>query len=84
MKWFGIIIQATSFEFGDRASMFSTISQSKYRSAPSFDKTVINSQRFDMMWSHVQWRYQPDVRGEVTIYEAHQWKIVEDFVTYFN
>ena len=53
IKWLGIIILATRFEFGDRASLWSTVSKSKYRSAPDFDKTGMNRHRFDMLWRHV-------------------------------
>ena len=60
IKWFGIIILATCFEFGDRASLWSNVSQIKYRtapafgrSAPAFGKTVMNRHRFDMLWRHV-------------------------------
>ena len=44
----------------------------------------MNRHRFDILWRHVRWSHQPDVRGEGTIHEAHRWKIVEDFVTNFN
>ena len=44
MKWFGIIILATRIEFGDRASLWSTVSQSEYISAPDFGNTGMNRQ----------------------------------------
>ena len=53
IKWFGIIILATRFEFGDRESLCYTVSQSKYRSAPDFGKNGMNRHRFDMLWRHV-------------------------------
>ena len=84
IKWFGIIILATRFEFGNRASLWSIVSQLKYSSVPSFGKTSINRHRFDMLWRHVRWSHNPDVQGEGTIHEAHQWKLVEDFVTHIN
>ena len=84
IKWFGILILATCFEFGDRDSLWSTFSQSKYRSAPDFGKTSMNRHHFNMLWGHVLWVHQPDVQGDGTIHEAHRWKLVEDFVTHFN
>ena len=84
IKYFGIIILATYFEFGDRASMWSTISQSKYRSDPDFGKTCMNRHRFDILWRHVRWIYQTDVQDEGTSREDHRWEIVEYFVTNFN
>ena len=49
IKWFGVIILDTRFEFGDRAILWSTVSQSKYRYAPDFGNTVMNRQRLDIL-----------------------------------
>ena len=84
IKWFGIIILATCFEFGDRASLWSTVSKSKYRYAPAFGKTGMNRHRFNMLWTNVQWIHHTDIRDEGTGHESHLWKLVEDFVTIFN
>ena len=84
IRWFGITILATCFIFGDRAILWSTVSQSKYRSDSTFVKTVMNRHHLNMMWRPVRWIHQPDVRGEGTSHEAHQWKLVEDFITHFN
>ena len=84
IKCFGIIILATRFELGDRDSLWSTVSQLNYRSAPAFVETIINTRRFDMLWRHVSWRHHPDVQDGGIIHEAHQWKLVEDFFTHFN
>ena len=83
IKWFGIIILAKRFEFVDRARLWSTVSQSKYRSAPDFGNAGMNRHHFDMLWRHVRWSHQPDVRGEGKSHESHQWKLVEDIKTNF-
>ena len=44
----------------------------------------MNRHRFDILLRHVRWIHQPDVQGESTSHEAHQCKLVEDFVTHFN
>ena len=77
IKWFGIIILATRLEFGDRSQLWSTVSQSKYRSAPAFGNTGMNRHRFDMLWRHVRWIHHPDVQVEGNIHEAIRWKLVE-------
>ena len=77
IKWFGIIILATLFEFGDRASMWSTLSQPKYRYAPGFGKNGINRHRFNMMWRHIRWIHQLDVQDDGTSHGVHRWKLVE-------
>ena len=84
IKWFGIIILATHFKFGDRSRLWYTVSQSKYRSAPDFGSTSMNRHHLGILWRHVRWIHQSYVRGEGTIHEAHWWKLVEDFVTHFN
>ena len=76
IKWFGIIILVTRFEFGDRASLCSNVSQSKYRSDPVFGKTDMSRHRFDMMWRHVLWIHNPDVQDEGMSHEAHRWKTI--------
>ena len=84
IKWFGIMILATYFGFGDRASLWSTVSQSTYRSAHNFGKTSMNMHCLDMLQRHVRWIHQPDVRDEGTIHETHWQKLVEYFVIKFN
>ena len=44
----------------------------------------MNRNRFDILWRHVRWSHQPDVRGEGMSHEAHRWKFFQDFVTHFN
>ena len=73
IKSFWIIILAKRFEFVDRASLLSTVSQSKYRSTPDFGKYGMNRHRFYMPWRHVKWSPKPDVRGEIIRHEAHWW-----------
>ena len=84
IKQIGIIILATRLESGDRVSLWSIVSQSKYRSAPAFGKTGMNIHRFDVMWRNVRWIHRHDLQDEGTSDEAHWRKRVEDFVTHFN
>ena len=77
IKCFGVITLTTSLEFGDRASLWYNVSQSKYRSAPDFVKTGTNRHRFYMMWRYVRWSHQLDVQDEGTSHEDHWWKLIE-------
>ena len=52
--------------------------------SPAFGKNSMIIHRFGMLWRHVRWSQNQDVRYEGTSYEAHQWKLVEDFSTNFN
>ena len=44
----------------------------------------MNRHQLDILWRHIRWSHQLDVRGESTRHEAHRWKLVEYFVTHFN
>ena len=46
IKWFGIIILAKRFEFGDRDSLCSDISKTTYSYAPGFGKTGMSRHLF--------------------------------------
>jgi hypothetical protein len=84
LKFFGILILATRFEFGSRRSLWSTTAVSKYVPAPSFGKTGMSRNQFDDIWSCVVWSLQPDSRPEDMSHEAYRWKLVDDFVDNFN
>ena len=47
LKFFGILIQMTSFEFTSRASLWSSVAPMKYRPAPHFGLTGMSKHRFD-------------------------------------
>ena len=61
IKWFGVIILAARFEFCHRAGLWSTVSQSKYRPAPTFGKNGMSRHRFDMLCRNFRWSHHPDV-----------------------
>ena len=84
IKCFGNIILATRLDFRKRSSLWSTVSQSKYRSSPDFGKTSMNRHSLDIQWSHVRWSHHTYVQGEDTIHESHWWKLGEDCVAHFN
>ena len=84
IKLFGIIILAIRFEFGDRASMWYTFSQSNYRPDPDSGNINMNRPRFDVLYRHVQWSHQTGVQDEGTIHENHWWENFKDFLTDFS
>ena len=61
MKWFDIIILATQFGFEYRASLWYTVSQSKYISATAFGKTIMHKHHLNMLCRHARWSHQIDV-----------------------
>ena len=84
LKWFGVIILTTKFEFASRRSLWNTVSASKYRPAPQFGLTGMSKHRFEELFKCVRWSHQPPAEGGEECSETHRWKLVDDFVTNFN
>jgi hypothetical protein len=61
LAFFGVMILATRHEFTSRASLWSTVSASKYMTAAAFGKTGMARTRFDSIWSNLEWSRQPCV-----------------------
>jgi hypothetical protein len=84
LKFFGIMILATRYEFGSRRTLWSTTSPVKYIPPPAFGKTGMSKNRFDDLWSCCVWSMQPSERPEGMTHEAHRWMLVETFVGNIN
>ena len=84
LKFFGILILITKFEFGSRASLWATIAPSKYVPAPQLGKTGMSRTRFDTLWRYMRWSYQPRQRPDGVSSERYRWMLVDDFVKHFN
>lgn len=84
LKFFGVIILATRFEFGSRASLWSTTASAKYEQAPAFGRTSMSRKRFDEIWSSIRFSQQPTVRPDGMSSEQHRWLLVDNFVANFN
>jgi hypothetical protein len=84
LKFFGILILTTSFEFTSRASLWSSVAPMKYRPAPHFGLTGMSKHRFDVLFRAVRWSKQPPQRADNESTEQYRWKLVDDFVANFN
>jgi hypothetical protein len=84
IKFFGIIILATRFEFTARASLWSAARISRFHASPCFGKTGMVRNRFDDIWSCMRFSYQPPQRPASMDHEDYRWKLVQDFVSYYN
>lgn len=84
LKFFGILILASKFEFQRKRSLWSTTAPSKYIPAPSFGKTGMSRDRFDDLWKCLRWSYQPSERPHEMTSEQYRWMLVDDFVNTFN
>jgi hypothetical protein len=87
LKFFGILILTTTFEFTSRTSLWNTTAWSKYQPAPQFGLTGMSKNRFEDLFSCMRWRFQaavPNFKGESASSEVFRWKLVDDFVNIFN
>ena len=84
LKFIGIIILATNFEFPSRRNLWRSTISSKFFPAPNFGKTGMTQGRFDDLWSCIRFSKQPDARYVGIYHEKHRWLLVDDFVREFN
>jgi Transposase IS4 len=84
IKFFGVSLLITKFEFRSRATLWSTTEASKYEIAPSFGRTAMPHKRFDQLWECIQWANQPKVKPQGMSSERYIWHIVDGFVNEFN
>ena len=85
LKWMGINILITRFEFGCRSSLWNTTPPSKYIPAPAFGaKTGMSRDRYNDLLSHIAWSFQPSVRPPEMSSEEHRWTLCQDFIDRFN
>jgi hypothetical protein len=84
IKFFGLIILATRFEFTTRASLWSRIALSRFHAAPLFGRSGMARNRFDVIWAALRFSHQPANRPHNTSSEEYRWMLVSDFVRSFN
>jgi Transposase IS4 len=85
LKWFGILILITRFEYGERAHLWSNRSHCKYIPAPNFgEKTGMTRERFHAIFREMVWSVQPQERPASMSSEQYRWLLIEDFITHFN
>ena len=84
VKFFGVMLLVTRFEFGSQASLWSNVTTNKYIPAPSFDLTGMPRKRFDDLWMCIRFSEQPPNRPSDMTSEQYRWRLVDDFVKNFN
>ena len=84
VKFFGVMLLATRFEFGSRVSLWSNVTTNKYIPAPSFGQTGMPRKRFDDLWMCIRFSEQPPNRPSEMTSEQYRWRLVDDFVKNFN
>ena len=84
LKWFGILILVTRFEFGSRAELWSNKPRCMYIPAPDFGKTGMSRDRWDELWRYMEWSYQPVERPDGMSSEHYRWCLAQDFIDRAN
>ncbi len=64
LKFFGVLILMTSFEFTSRASLWSSVAPMKYQPAPHFGLTGMSRHGFDDLFRAIRWSKQRSERAE--------------------
>jgi hypothetical protein len=84
LKFFGVLILATKFEFTDRRSLWKTTAPSKYIPAPNFGRTGMSKNRFDDIFASFRTGHQPNAKPDTMSSEEYRWLLVDNFVKHVN
>jgi Transposase IS4 len=81
LKFFGIIILVTRYEWNNSSDLWAETAPSKYEASPQLGKqTGMKQKRFDEIWGCIHFSNQPGECPEGLSLETYQWMLVDDFV----
>ena len=84
MKFIGVAILATRFEFGSRRELWSMRTVSRHIPAPCFGRTGMSRDRFDDIFTHLRFCSQPENCPTGMSSEDYRWLLVDGHVDAFN
>ena len=84
VKFFGVMLLVTRFEFGSWASLWSNTSTNNYIPAPSFGLTGMPQKSFNDLWMCIRFSDQPHNHPSEMTSEQYLWRLVDDFIKNFN
>lgn len=84
IRFIGLIILATRFEFGSRRELWSQTKKTKYEEAPAFGRTGMSRNRFDQIWSALTFSNQENPKPAGLSWEDHRWQLIDDSISIFN
>ena len=84
VKFFGVMLLVTQFEFESQASLWSNVTTNKYIPAPLFGLTGMPRKWFDDLWMCIRFSEQPPNHPSDMTPEQYRWRLVDDFVKNFN
>jgi hypothetical protein len=84
LKFFGVLILMTRFEFSDYRTLWSTQNPEKYEISPDFGRTGMTRHRFQTLKRYIRFSNQPSSRPEGMNSEKYRWLLVDDFIRSIN
>jgi Transposase IS4 len=85
LRFFGVILLITKFDFGRRRELWNTVLSFKYIPSPQFGiHTGMCRNRFEEIWMNLVFSAQLDERPPDMSMVTYQWMMVDDFVDDFN
>jgi hypothetical protein len=85
LKFFGICMLITKFEFGSRSELWSRDTRCAYILVAALgESTGMGRNRFDEIWSCLTFSNQVGEQPEWMSHAAFCWQLVDDFVKDFN
>ena len=85
LKFIGLLILSTRFEWNHRSDLCAETPPSKYEIAPQFGRrTGMKRKRFDEIWSNIRFSAQPEAVPEGMSLERYRWMLVDGFIRNFN
>jgi len=83
LKWVGVTLLATRYEFGARADLRATRARSMFMLAPAFgERTGMSRRRFDALWSCMTFSQQTGGADDAS--EKRRWQLINDFIASIN
>jgi len=84
LKFFGLLVLSTRYEFSGRRSLWAAESPFKHKAAPAFGRTGMARQRFDDLFSCIRFGKQPAERPAGMSSSVCRWLLIDGFVELFN
>jgi Transposase IS4 len=85
LKFFGVLILITRFEFSNRRDLWSPKSNNWFIPTPAIGMTTrMSKHQFDILLTNMTFSNQPETRPKGMSLEKYQWRSVDDFVQEFN
>lgn len=84
MRFLGVVVLVTRFEFCSRRELWSKDNWSKYIPTPMLGRTGVSRDRFDDVFSSLRFSHQPSEIPENTTSEEYRWMLLNDHINKFN